>query len=170
MNIWIAVVACIACAACAANPSQPSRTILPVTGTWTGTYKVTSCTPPPYFGSCSLFTSQTYAIQLTLTQTGQSVTGMFDGEVAGTRHGRFALTGSFDELSTLRLQGSQTFIEGEFAGSEQAGIVFDNWTAVMDEAGTSMKGVFRETVEAHFYDLFYPATIAFQSQIVTLTR
>jgi hypothetical protein len=157
--------------ACADQTStQPSRTILPVTGTWTGTYRVTSCTPPPYFGSCSLFTTQTYPIRLTLSQKSLAVSGTFDGVVANGSTVSVPVSGAVDMSGTLSLQGNQPF-QDVYSGAHwvgQPGVSIDGWTTTMS-SGTSLAGTFVETVQAHYFLTVYPATITFQSDIVTLT-
>jgi hypothetical protein len=108
-----------------------------------------------------------------LTQTGDTVTGTFDGDVAsGPLSAPIALSGSVDSSRTLRLQGSQAF-QDVFRGVTwvgQPGVEFDQWMTIMDDAGTSITGGFRETVQAHFYLAPYATPIGFQSEIVSLSR
>jgi len=167
------------CAACGdAQPTQPSRTVLPVTGTWTGTYQVTSCTanfevlPCGYFASSPFLRGATDSMRLVLMQSGTIVTGTFDSAVTNAFTGGQSLpvSGSIDSSATLRLQGGQPFKPGCHQIGSQNGIDIGDWTTAINDAGTSITGTFRQSITGAYIFSCYVATIDFQSVIVSLTR
>jgi hypothetical protein len=166
----VGVLAVNACGS--AQLTRPTTAILPLTGTWTGTYRVTSCTPDVLIGCSSIYLSRpAYSVRLVLTQTESMVTGTFDGDVAtGRLAAPIPLSGSADSSGALHLRGGQPFVDGFFPGSEQQGIDFGNWTTVEGAGGTSMSGAFHQTITAHYALQAYPLTVDFQSEIVSLTR
>jgi hypothetical protein len=179
LPILIAVVSWVFwCAACGdTQPAQPSRTVLPVTGTWTGTYQVTSCTANFSVLPCRNFASPpgaTNSMRLVLAQTGTIVTGTFDSAFTNAFNGDKPLpvpvSGSLDSSATLRLQGGQPFKPGCHEIGSQIGIDIGDWTTAMNYAGSSLTGVFRQSITGAYIFSCYVGTIDVQSEIVLLTR
>src|SRR5258705_12788404 len=123
------------CTACGdtqlTRPTEPTpldRTAHSVTGTWTGTYRVTGCRanfsvlPCSYFASEPFLPGGAHSMQIVLAQTGAIVSGTVDTDIMNAFSSKsFPVSGMIDSSGTLRLQGSQPFIPGCF-GDHQNGI------------------------------------------------
>ena len=72
--------------------------------------------------------------------------------------------------ATLHLEGGQPFKRGCHEIGSQNGIDIGDWTTAMNNAGTSLTGVFRQPITGACIFSCYVATIDVQSEIVSLTR
>jgi hypothetical protein len=109
-------------------------------------------------------------LSLVLSQEQNVVTGTFSGEIPAGIGAPISMTGSFDAVRTLHIQGSQPFAYGDFnCVGCQTGIAFTNWTTVADDAGMSMTGVFHLTLVFRTTNA-YPDNWEIQAEIVSLTR
>ena len=105
--IWVGFWSCVGiCGACTHSPSQPSKTIPPVTGTWSGAYRVTTCSATFAVLPCSYFVPSTNAMRLVLTQDGENVSGTFTSDIIVDP---VAVTGSIGIDRILHLQGAKEF-------------------------------------------------------------
>jgi hypothetical protein len=75
-----------------------------------------------------------------------------------------------DGSATLHLEGGQPFKPGCHEIGSQNGIDIGDWTTAMNDAGTSLTGVFRQSITGAYIFSCYVATIDVQSEIVSLTR
>jgi hypothetical protein len=156
--------------------NEPSPAVQPITGKWTGAYRVVSC-----FGGFEAChdVQPSYVITLMLDQsTNDTVTGMFSGQIpAGFTNPQviaesapIALNGSLDASHTLVLQGSRPFVYGDSACVGcQTGVTFTNWMTSVDAAGMSMTGGFRMALIFRTNNA-YPNNWTMQCELVSLRR
>jgi len=154
------------CSGCTDSPAGPGKTIPPVTGTWSGTYRVTTCSATFEILPCSYFVPTTNAMRLVLTQDGVNVSGTFTSDILTKP---LAVMGSMDLNGVLRLQGTQEFHPDICGGSLFLKLEIADWTMALDATGSAFTGTFRQSVSRYYFSC-YPGKIDFQTEIVSLTR
>jgi len=164
--VWVGISICVGtCSACMDSPSRPSKPSLPVTGTWSGSYSITSCGATFEVLPCSYFAPTTNTMRLILTQDDVNVTGTFSSDIMTQP---LAVTGSIDSTRTLRLQGSQEFLQSH-CGGPALKLEIANWTTALDATGSSLTGTFRQSASRYYFSCYW-GTIVFQTEIISLRR
>jgi len=104
-------------------------------------------------------------MRLILTQDDVNVTGTFSSDIMTQP---LAVTGSIDSTRTLRLQGSQEFLQSH-CGGPALKLEIANWTTALDATGSSLTGTFRQSASRYYFSCYW-GTIDFQTEIISLRR
>jgi len=137
-------------AACGDNPNAPSK--VSYAGTWNGTYNVTACTPTGDFltaNPCPTI-GTVGAFQLTLLQSGKTVTGTFTlGSVGFQATGNdVASDGSLTLVGTTNFSGiiiTCTFTVTQPSSTTMAGTIGQLWTSPSLSGQLTVSGTLNTT-------------------------
>lgn len=177
MRAFLIIPWCLLAACSTQPPTSPSVVTPPaprvftgnLTGTWTGRYTITSCTPTTAPHACTNYVPATPgAVTLTLTQSGRQLSGTFTSDFVSLT---VPISGAVDEGGKVTLQGTyQAFAQcfGFVSSTLVDTIAVRNWQAEVTKSGEIL-GTFvqsrRHSLSSCYYTLF-----DFSTELLSLAR
>ena len=165
-------------AGCSGSPTAPTTPTAPpaptvftgnLSGTWTGTYTVTGCSPTAAPNTCTMYVPKTPgAMTLTLTQSGKQLSGTFNSDFLSIP---FAVTGTVDDAGRVTLQGTRQdrwSCLGFVGESMDDYAAVRNWKTEVTKTG-DLLGTFTQSAR-HSLSSCYFTLYDFPTEVISLKR
>ena len=187
-NISFIVVGLLCVAGCSKTPTAPTSVVSSspntpwvftgdLTGTWVGSYNVTSCSPTSLNDCRWYMPGGTFggalrpgAMTLTLKQTGQELSGTFQSEFMGSAP--FPITGTVNASGFMNITGTRRDLWWCFAGlGPGTNVVWGelaDWVTQITKDG-ELLGTFNQKT-LHSVSSCYTTLYNYNSEVVALRR
>jgi hypothetical protein len=171
LHLVFLVSALAACGSSPVAPTPPPTTettpvIGNLSGTWTGEYAITGCSPTNAPNQCSWYIPPgSESMTLTLEQSGTTLSGMFTSARIG---GPLPVSGSVDAAGVVRLTGARPSGFQCFAPNSVRAIEVGDWHTEITKTG-ELSGTFRQSSE-QILSSCYTGRYDYRTEILSLKR